>query len=585
MPVFTTLDDCKVLAKYLVLLKKALNTLDEEKPASFLYLKQYFYTTTGKLSVLKPLLLVDFAMKCIHDLPSQWTAKGNVVLTADGKLKFEAIDGRVNTHLLQKFMKELSSALPQILLDPTESEDGTPIPSLPVRPGQQLPPIIPGAAAVPPNLTPARPQTVLPPAPVPLSSPAAELPVDPDAQRTLIEDTISALARTVLPAGPQAQTAALQTAQKLSNQGSHGEAMAILNDLVKDVIYRGVPAWVLDRPARKYEVEMLTEQYAALLNLIAYKRKVPADGQEEEAMLVKLNMSVIGVSMAMTEGVRGANPAAVKKAYDEWEKLVQAKTGFTLKLKKLWLADQSIRCRDELAALPEKGAQSNAAAMMKAYGLTETLELAQMAEIQAVAYQKIPANKNDEVAQGNFNKKLDISELAAIFGYSTANYNVINKVLRNKPVTADDQAAIAAAKLKFDAYIRSAVTGLAKLPVYKGDVIRCNKIFWQPFIDEVTRTGQFSEASFMSSGKKKVSGFGNLDVHISGIKTGRDISLFSLHQTEGEILFPPGATFELVEAEVTGADGTVQKITRFQDFATYVSVATKSGSFSFKQIS
>ena len=67
--------------------------------------------------------------------------------------------------------------------------------------------------------------------------------------------------------------------------------------------------------------------------------------------------------------------------------------------------------------------------------MEETLGLAQMAQVQAITYQKDPTKQADEAAQGGFGEKLAVCELASIFGYSTANYGIINKVRRNDPKT------------------------------------------------------------------------------------------------------------------------------------------------------
>ena len=285
----------------------------------------------------------------------------------------------------------------------------------------------------------------------------------------------------------------------------------------------------------------------------------------------------------MNEGVLSADPVAVKKAYDEWLLLTRAQLLYANKLKKFWIDEQKARMLTELSK-QSHSAKVTTAEMVKKYGLEETLELAQMAQVQAATYQKDRTKQTDEAAQGGFGDTLAVTELAAIFGYSTANYTIINKVLRNDPKTQEDRNTIAAGSDKFGAYIEAGRSGLAKLPVFKGDLIRCNKTMWQGLIDEVRTTGGFQEKSFMSAGKQKASGFGDVEVHIKGNKSGRDVSMFSLHQSEGEVLFPPGAKFKLEGGTVVDTNGTTRVLRNATDFVQHVTLATKVATLRFREL-
>jgi hypothetical protein len=440
----------------------------------------------------------------------------------------------------------------------------------------------PAPQAVPPAAAPA---AVAPPAPKGVTF---NLPVRAGDHENFVEGYIGALSKSAQIKAIPGSDAALQTAQRHSDKGEYPQALAVLNDLVKDIAYPGVEAWVLDPAQRKYRVEMLIEQYTGKLNLIRNKQNelgIPHACSTEEAGLDKCKTRAGQVSQEMSRAIQGADPDKLKALFEEWSKLERLVKFWDDKIKELWFADMEGRWNQGLDAIPpDQRLKSPAIAMANNYGRPELLELAQMAEVQALAYKAKPENKNDPVAQGDFHKKLQVWEMAAIYAYSTADYNDVAKVLRDSnPATAEEIKELNEKKKRFGAYIEAAKVGLGKLPSYPGAVVRCNKTVWPQLITDLTKTGMFTDQSFMSTGKQKVAGFGEIEMHISGIKTGKDISLFSLHQTEGEILFPPGSKFRLTEAEVTGPDGKITKFTDHSVFDQHVTTATKVAKLSFVQ--
>ena len=591
MPLFNGPNDFKDTVTYTANLKKALKRIALDESAPFLFEKRFAFDRSGKALGFRPVVLVDYSSLILSGtgLPpgKKWTVKGTVRWSDAETLAFEATEGKVLTKPLSKFFKELRNSLPAILIDLDEADEDDDDLTRPVAPAQALGEATRArryAGVFEPSLDPAmpaRPRAELPPAII-YPSVTMMLPDRAGAHESFVEAYHKALTKAELPLDKTAKDAALTKAIGFSNDGKYAVALAILNDLVKDVKYPGVPDWVLDQAARRYEVEMLAEQYTAMINLLVHKRRVPADGTDEETALVKLKARVLAVGTEMMNGVLAADPKIVKAKHDEWLLLVKAQALYAGKLKKFWIDDQNARLREELRR-PADLARANTVAMLKKYGMEETLGLAQMAQVQAVTYQKDPTKQADEAAQGGFGEKLAVCELASIFGYSTAHYSIINKVLRNDPKTQEDQDAIAAGSDKFSAYIENGKSGLAKLPVFKGDLIRCNKIMWQGFLDEVTTNGGFKEKSFMSAGKKKASGFGDVEVHIQGNKSGRDISMFSLHQTEGEVLFPPGASFTFTGGTVVDANGIEQVMATRAEFARYVTLATKVATLRFKE--
>ena len=227
--------------------------------------------------------------------------------------------------------------------------------------------------------------------------------------------------------------------------------------------------------------------------------------------------------------------------------------GLATKLRKAWIDDQKSRFKSQT-----KGNKNHPNVKVAgAYGTDAMLELAQMAEVQAIQYKKIPANAADPAGPRRLAheaRRLRTSRDLRLFN---GRLHAGRSVLRDSPKGTDaEKAALEANKKKFGDYIKAAESGLAKLPAYKGGaVVRCTKSLWQNTIDAITRTGEHVEKSFMSAGKKQVAGFGDIVWEIDQVTTGKDISLFSLHQTEGEVLFPPNSKFRFFSAEVIGDDG------------------------------
>ena len=555
MAVFSKPEDYNSLAAYTPHLVKAVKEIKPDESVNFLYFNQFEYDAARHHPATHPLVLIAYAPTFASGVPipqkptQKWNAKGVAQLTADGKIRFEIDAGRMLFAPLQKFFTTLSKALPEIDLTAPE--------------------------IAPPPDRPAPPQPITHP-PVTLS-----LPVDPNQHLDFVMAYIANLENATLPVDADTKEKALKAANLHFKNREFVPCMSVLNDLVKGVTFRGVPDWVVDQASRRHRVEELTEQYTAMIALIQQKRKEKSEGATDEHSLTQLKAKMSEAGLGMGQGVLTFNPAVVKTHYDNWHILEKAKDLYQGKLKKYWLEDQTKRLEHELKGLGHGAAGSDLYAMLEQFGKDQTLELAQMAQIQAELYRKKQpkpdAVKHEEV--------LNVAELASIFSYSTANYNTVNKMLRNNPQNQADRDEIEEAKQKFAAYIKSAQSGLAKLPVYVGSAYRSNKSFWPEFITEITTTGHFTEPSFMSAAKKKTSGFGSLDLVINPNETGRDISMFSMHQTEGEILFPPGGRFKFSFAQIVAPDGSTVQIRKFTDFATHVTTATRVGQFIFEQVS
>ncbi len=581
--------------KYIPLIRKAMLTVKLGEQKKFAYFKEYSYAEHKQ-----PCVLVDFTPQCLTELKTKGikpTAEGTVGLTMADELLFAPETGTLPADTVQKFFNKIGGIKSVVVKQPATG--GSPGPTTATGTPPSTPPTTTttttttpmkvAATTVPPlpqppgtGATSTAPTVTRPVARAPLAKPdlvrpkqphAIPLPVNAGEQQQLVDQYIDALTKAQLPVDPANKKALLDEARKLWKENKYPGAMMVLNALTRDVAYPGVDEWALEGPSRKYEAELLTEKFVALLNLLQLKRKKPTDWKTEEAAIIGLLGKPPGISQGIREGLIAADPARVKKVFDEWAPLVAKRDELATKLRKAWIDDQKSRFKAQT-----KGNKNHPNVKVAgAYGTDAMLELAQMAEVQAIQYKKIPANAADPVAQGDWHTKLDVCELAAIYGYSTADYTPVAQVLRDSPKGTDaEKAALEANKKKFGDYIKAAESGLAKLPAYTGGaVVRCTKSLWQNTIDAITRTGEHVEKSFMSAGKKQVAGFGDIVWEIDQVTTGKDISLFSLNQTEGEVLFPPGSKFRFVSAEVTGDDGEVAKVSDHTQFGAHVSPTTK----------
>lgn len=332
----------------------------------------------------------------------------------------------------------------------------------------------------------------------------------------------------------------------------------------------GIESWFLDKPARSQRVEKMSEEFHAFLSLIDMKAK----GKDMSALMRRVGK---GPNAALNADGRAGvaigkqNAKELGEAWKDFKNTEREKDALRVELKSLWLADQKKRMTElgHKAQAAKKSSPSHD--MARAYGEEQMLEMAQMAEVQAANPGMDPNRDAD---------KLDTGEKAAIYGYSTADYTEIGQLLRaDNPDPAQQR--------KYAAYIECGVAGLAKLPPVPASMklVRCDKTFWAAFAQDLVRTGLRVERSFMSSGTSKIPGFGDLEMHISGIKTGKNIKMFSLHQKEDEVLFPPGATFKLVDCEFTTADGRKVKAAHHSELKEADLLAARSGVFNYVQVS
>lgn len=138
-------------------------------------------------------------------------------------------------------------------------------------------------------------------------------------------------------------------------------------------------------------------------------------------------------------------------------------------------------------------------------------------------------------------------ELAAIYGYTTQDFNIINPLRRNlKPGHLIDQEW-AKAQADYRQYNESLEAGLRKMPGYTGTVYRGGFVP-DAVIAKLRQEMKFSDLAFVSTSfSHGFAGPYQVLIHAKG-KNGKDVSSFSIYKdTEGEILFLPGTEFRVLQ--------------------------------------
>jgi ADP-ribosyltransferase exoenzyme len=133
-------------------------------------------------------------------------------------------------------------------------------------------------------------------------------------------------------------------------------------------------------------------------------------------------------------------------------------------------------------------------------------------------------------------------EVAAMIGYTSSDYQILNSALRAKNKTE---------LLRLAPYIDRASGGLSRLPNYVGVVYRGASppasVVSQYVVGNVVE-----EAAYMSTSYIKGANFpGNVQYTILS-KTGKQIDFLSMFKNEKEILFAPGSRFKVLDVTHTG---------------------------------
>ena len=547
-------------------LRKAFATFQPDTIQNFYYYEGFEFDDRKE----RPAVIVDFTNELLHqlraDVRRKFTGVGFVQVNSADRLVFVAETGHVHTRKLQKSFRMIGG-LREVELDPNEQPEDAEV--------SAAPPAVP---------------SVRPPLPVvPQQIGSLRLPADPEAQAALVETMVKGFARLDLHQAEEFKAKALAAIQQFQKAGETGKALQVLERLHTQVRYTGIDAWAMSPGDRKQKIEELTEQCVALGNLIRTRAKDPAKYQAEAAMLAGLPGRIAGFGVELTQAFTSVDPEAAQKIFERWKTLVAARQTIEERLKPIWLDRQKERFLKDFKA----NRDTPSADMRNQIGEETMLQRGQMAEVQVATYCEQLARTAEGARKAKqlleVCQKLEVGELAALYGYSTADYASIAELLRKQGaanLSKADQDRVAALDRRFNASITVLLNALAKLPIYAGrPLIRCEKALWQGFIDEIAATGARVEKSFSSAGLKKVAGFGDIEVTITSCKTGREITMFSLHLTEGEVLFPAGSRFVFEKAQVVSiATGRTETFTDPKLLPTHVSVEkTKAGSFWFRQ--
>lgn len=408
-------------------------------------------------------------------------------------------------------------------------------------------------------------------------------PVDPVRLRALNERMIKLAKTEVPPMLIRLKAQVLQKAKALVDSGNLDDAGKLLDGFEAKAVRPGQSPKAADWSPKKITFEgidfadsdkmmdfglKIGEELRAMMNLIDHKIEGGAgdkwNGFKKTCKdLLDKPTNVIGDRLTAYEK---KDDKAIADALASWQDVIKRKKALADSMKALWEKDQRARFAKET----EHNKSSSTMAMAAAFG-DDFLEMTQMAEVQA----KSKGLDLYEAKDGGMKEPMEMGEVAAIYGYSTQDYTKVNGLLRGKKDPGVDPSA-------YMTYIESCKKGLAKLPPFKGMAVRCDKTA-KYFLEEVIDTGRRTEKAFLSTGTVKAQGFGDIVTHITKVKTGKEISAFSLHPKEEEVLFPPGSVFKFVKF-VGEHNGKKKTIKKHKELAKYIDDNTKNAEFHFEQV-
>ncbi|HSH94562.1 MAG TPA: hypothetical protein VK968_10490, partial [Roseimicrobium sp.] len=407
-------------------------------------------------------------------------------------------------------------------------------------------------------------------------------------------------------------------------QVSHANFKVAITDarnLSAKVVKDGVPKWdtlpgvddyFLNPPLRNAACEKVSEEAIALIALIDEKTATNAKLAQKFAPLKAnlqkfyFNPKTLHVDAKKLEKeldpARGV--ADVTKLFQKLQQFQKEKEDAAASMRELWLHDQSKRFQQEVA----EGRGEKSKLMAKNLGEAQFLEMAQMAETLAKNKHGLKLNLfGPEHDPAILIAPMTLAEIASLYGYSTQDFTTLNGILRGTRANPADEAKassadagtkpvpappvkskdgkplracdIPAPHIDYTPYVESCKSALTKLPVFKGKkVFRADKDLPDFLIEEIIENGTMTQKSFVSCGLQKVPGFGEWVSEISGVQTGREITMFSLHSTEGEVLFPPGSVFRFKGCKIDGVPYGNHK-----DLRNILTTKTKKVDFEFTQ--
>jgi SPP1 gp7 family putative phage head morphogenesis protein len=146
--------------------------------------------------------------------------------------------------------------------------------------------------------------------------------------------------------------------------------------------------------------------------------------------------------------------------------------------------------------------------------------------------------------------ELEPEEAAAIRAYTGGTYAQLNSALRNGSYASTPA---------LQAYVEAAQHGLSKMPKYVGEAARGMSMGlseMQKFLTVYQKGAIVEEAAFISSSSGSRAAFGgNIFLKIKS-RTGVDVSSYSRHPHEREVLFMPGTRFRVLDVVKDKNSGT-----------------------------
>lgn len=157
-----------------------------------------------------------------------------------------------------------------------------------------------------------------------------------------------------------------------------------------------------------------------------------------------------------------------------------------------------------------------------------------------------------------FKNYLSDAEAAAVFGYTTGDFTFLNGFARGAKQMVIQKPFPAVKKSAMMPYLEMLDTALTKLPVYGGAPLWRGTQLPDAVLAECVPGGTFSDPAYLSTTKFEKIATGGMagrsSPHILKIVSwfnAKDVAALSNQPQEGEVLFPRGTKFKVLNVEDT----------------------------------
>jgi hypothetical protein len=144
-------------------------------------------------------------------------------------------------------------------------------------------------------------------------------------------------------------------------------------------------------------------------------------------------------------------------------------------------------------------------------------------------------------------KGIPTEELIALRGYTTSDYQMLNKALRSR----DPEELV-----RLKPYIDKATAALEDMPAHKGTVFRGVRELTPEQLGRYKPGEVITEPAFTSASTAAEQAFAGKVLVVIESETGKSVELVSRYAYEKEVLFPPGTRFRVLAVDKVENDVT-----------------------------